>query len=242
MLTNELLTYLFDGNSHFLAHPMETWMNSSRQFTAFVDTYRDKIRKKIRVTQDQGTLLDLRLELETAYRLLRERTLSITYEPQLAERVRSPDFAVTYTTSMTFILEVTRLRTNHKSLEEQDSEANAIGDRLADAVCSKLGQLVHKQSNIILVGMEGMRLSQEDIHAAMLRMQQRAERSDTTFFQRYRFRDRAEFIRHYQRLSEILVRTTDSQEENSFVAWVNPQAKTPLPSKVRTVLYRSQGG
>ena len=237
MLTGELLTYLFDGQPHILAEPVGTWLNSSRRFAAFVDTFRDKIRKKIRVTQDSETLLDVRLELETAYRLLQEKTLSLVYEPQLAEKVRSPDFAVSYTTSLTFMLEVTRLRVSPKSTDEQTSETNATGDRLADAVCSKLGQLIHQQCNIVLVGVEALSLTQDEVSAAMLRMQQRAERSDQTFFQRYHFRDRAEFFRYYQRLSEILARGTDRE---SFIAWVNPQAKSPLPSKVRTVFYRSQ--
>ncbi len=243
MLTDELLNFLFEGQSHILAKPIGTWLTSSRRFTAFVDSFRDKIRKKIRVTQDQETLLDIRLELETAYLLLQEGTLSLVYEPQLAEKVCSPDFAVTFTTSVTFMLEVTRLRTNQKSMEEQSTGTNSIGDRLADAVCSKLGQLTHQQSNIILVGMDALTLQQEDIRAAMLRMQQRAERNDDpAFFQRYRFRDRTEFFRHYQRLSEILIRGTDLPEENSFIPWVNPQARIPLPSKVRTALYRSQAG
>jgi hypothetical protein len=239
MFTDELLTYLFDGQPHILTDSVGTWLNSSRRFAAFVDDFRDKIRKKIRVTQDLETLLDLRLELDTAYRLLQERTLSLVYEPQLAEKVRSPDFAVTFTTSLTFMLEVTRLRTNQKPTDEQASGSN-IGDRLADAVCSKLGQLVHQQSNIILVGVDTLTLTQEEIRAAMLRMQQRAERSDPAFFQRYHFRERADFFRYYQRLSEILVRETDAQKEETFIAWVNPQAKMSLPSKVRTVLYRSQ--
>jgi hypothetical protein len=72
----------------------------------------------------------------------------------------------------------------------------------------------------------------------MLRIQQRAERTDEAFFQRYRFRDRADFFRHYQRLSELLIRETNSQEGTSLLTWVNPQAKYPLPGKVRTVLYR----
>jgi len=239
MLTDELIDYLFDRQPHTLTNPMQTWLTSSRRFTAFVDSFRNKIRKKIRVTQDSETLLDLRLELDTAYRLLQERTLSLTYEPQLAEKTRSPDFAVTFTTSLTFMLEVTRLRTNQKPMEEL---GNAIGDRFADAVCSKLGQLVHQQSNVILVGIDAIRLTQEDVRTAMLRMQGRAERSDPTFFQRYGFRDRTEFFRHYQRLSEILIKGTGSQKGESFVVWVNPQARIPLPSKVRTVLYRSQGG
>ena len=239
MFTDELLTYLFDGQAHILTEPMGAWLGSSRRFTAFVDTCRDKIRKKIRVTQEEETLLDLRLELETAYLLLQEKSLALAYEPQLAERVRSPDFAVSYTTSLTFMLEVTRLRSSSNSVVEGNSPNN-IGDRLADAVCSKLGQLVHQQSNILLVGVDALHLTQEDIRAAMLRLQQRAERNDPAFFERYRFRDRTDFFRHYLRLSEILIRGTGLGQKGEFLAWVNPQAKVPLPGKVRTVLYRSQ--
>jgi hypothetical protein len=236
MFTDELLTYLFDGNDHVLIPPMQKWLSASRPFTAFVKTFQDKIRKKIRVTQDPETILDLHLELETAYLLLRERALNVSYEPQLAEKVRSPDFAVTFTTSSTFMLEVTRLRSNPRPSEEQASGLASIGDRVADAVCSKLGQFVHQQINILLVGVNASAMAQGDIRAAMQRVQQRVERNDPAFFERYRFRDRADFFRHYQRLSEVLVRRTDMQ----FIAWVNPQAKYPLPGKVRTVLYRSQ--
>jgi hypothetical protein len=72
MLTDELLSYLFDEQPHLLPQPMAPWLASSRRFTAFATTYRDKIRKKVRVTQDQESRLDLRLELETAYLLLQE--------------------------------------------------------------------------------------------------------------------------------------------------------------------------
>lgn len=235
MLTEELLTHLFDGKAHILIPPMQRWLSASRPFTAFVKTFQDKIRKKIRVTQDPETILDLHLELETAYLLLQERALNVSYEPQLAEKMRSPDFAVTFTTSNTFMLEVTRLRTNSRPSEDLSSGPGAIGDRLADAVCSKLGQFVQQHSNIILVGVDAPEMTQEDIRAAMLRVQQRAERNDPAFFERYRFRDRADFFRYYQRLSEILVRGTHVQ----FIAWVNPQAKYPVPGRVRTVLYRS---
>ena len=242
MLTDELLTYLFDGKPHILSQPMTEWL-SSRRFSAFVQTVRDKIRKKIRVTQDPETILDLQLELETAYRLLQERALNLAYEPQLAEKIRSADFAVTFTTSLTFMLEVTRLRTEKKNPaagEQTPATSLTIGERLADTVCSKLGQLLPQGSNILLVGVDALALTENDIRAAMLRTQQRVERSDPAFFQRYPFRDRAEFFSHYQRLSEILVRRTDIHGRESFVAWVNPQARYPLPGRVRTVLYRSQ--
>ena len=110
MLIDELLTYLFDGQPHLLAAPLAAWLASSRRFTAFVTDFRTKIRKKLRATQELESLLDLRLELETAYLLLRERSFSVVYEPQRVGQLRGPDFAVTYTTSTLFMLEVTRLR------------------------------------------------------------------------------------------------------------------------------------
>lgn len=237
MLTEDLLTYLFDGKDHTLTPFMRRWLSASRPFTAFVKTFQDKIRKKVRVTEDPETILDLHLELETAYRLLQERSFTLSYEPQLAEKVRSPDFAVAFTTSVTFMLEVTRLRSNQKPGDEQAVDANAAGDRLADAVCSKLGQCVHQQSNILLVGVDAPEVTQDDIRAAMLRVQQRVERNEPAFFARYHLRDRADFFRYYQRLSEILVRSTGMQ--TTLVGWLNPQGKNPLPSKVRTVLHRS---
>ena len=236
MLIDELLTYLFNGQAHLLAGPMATWLTSSRRFTAFVTTFRDKIRKKLRTTQDHETLYDLRLELETAYLLLQERTLNLSYEPEQSKQVRSPDFAVTFTTSLTFMVEVTRLRA-------APSSDNALtlpleGERLADAICSKLGQFLPKRSNVLIVGMDIPRITQSDLQAVMLRIQQRAERNDSAFWQRYGFRDRADFFHHYQRLSEVLVRRSKLQVKEPVVASINPQAKYPLLGKVRTVLYR----
>lgn len=129
MLTEELLAYVFDGRSHLLTQPMAKWLASSRRFTAFVTTFRDKIRKKIRATHDQESLLDLHLELETAFLLLQERPLSVVYEPEQLGRARSPDFAVSFTTSLSFMVEVTRLRADQRN-------TSPIGERLADTICA----------------------------------------------------------------------------------------------------------
>jgi hypothetical protein len=230
MLTGDLLTYLFDEKPHLLFQPMAAWLASSRRFATFVTTFQDKIRKKLRTTHDPEGLLDLRLELETAYLLLQERSLSLAYEPEQSKRIRSPDFAVTFTTSLTFMVEVTRV---------QAEAISPVSERLADSISSKLGQLLAQRSNILLVGVESMNFVPGDIPAAMLSIQQRAERNDTAFLQRHGFRDRADFFRHYQCLSEILARRTQSETAKSIVTWVNPQAKYPLSSKVRTALYRS---
>jgi len=229
MLVDEILMYLFDGQPHPLDAPMRVWLSSSRRFTAFVNAFHTKIRKKLRATQDTEGLLDLRLELETAFLLLQEPALSVVYEPLPIRQSRGPDFAVTFTTSTVFMLEVTRLRTN------QDIE-----ERLADMVCSKLAQLPPKQGNVLLVGLETQNLTPETLRAAMLQLQQRAERTDASFVQRYGFRDRADFFQHYGRLSELIVRGSSLQSGEPVIGWVNPRAKYPLPAKVRTALYRSQ--
>jgi hypothetical protein len=233
MLTDELLIYLLDGKPHLLMEPMAAWLGTSRRFAAFVTTFRDKIRKKLRVTKDQETLYDLRLELETAYLLLQERTLNLAYEPEQSKQVRSPDFAVTYTTSLTFMVEVTRLR------GVITGEIVPEGERLTDAICSKLGQFLPKFGHILIIGVDGLYMTQSDLQALMLRLQQRAERSDSTFWQRYGFRDRTSFFQNYQRLSEVIVRGSKWQADASVITWINPQARYPLPGKVRTALYRS---
>jgi hypothetical protein len=245
MLIDELLTYLFDGQPHLLSTPMATWLASSRRFTAFVNTFHNKIRKKLRATQEMERLLDLRLELETAYLLLQEHSLNLVYEPPTGGQSRGPDFAVTYTTSTSFVVEVTRgfTQTSESEPPPQTDPIHPIrslaGEWLADMVCSKLSQLLPQYTNVLLVGVESSFLTQDTLRAAMLNLQQRAERNDAAIVQRNGFRDRAHFFRHYRRLSELLVRWSNLQTDEPLISWVNPQAKYPLPGKVRTVLYRS---
>jgi hypothetical protein len=88
------------------------------------------------------------------------------------------------------------------------------------------------------VGVDALHLTQNELQAVMLRIQQRAERSESAFWTRYGFQERADFFRHYQRLSEVLVRQSQWPSDEPVVGWVNPQAKYSLPGKVRTALYR----
>ena len=246
MVTDELLTYLFDGQPHLLSPHLATWSVSSRRFTDFATTFRTKIRKKLRATQDKESLTDLRLELETAYLLLQERPLSVVYEPPQCRGARCPDFAITFTTSLTFMLEVTRQRpaTDRTTTPTQDQTPATvllrpqIAERLGATVCGKLGQLSGQHSNVLVVGLDAP-CSAQDLRAAMLGVQHRAERNDPSLLQRYRFQDRADFFSHYRRLSEVLVRGLHLNEGEQVVGWVNPQAKHPLLTKVRTTLLRS---
>ncbi len=252
MQTDDLLNYLFDGQSNLLVQPMATWLASSRRFTAFVTTNQTKIHKKLWATQDLESLLDLRLELETAYALLRERFFNVAYEPLRMRQTRGPDFAVTYTTSTRFMVEVTRLRLGQDRspdltqaadsmlLPQSDPTPSSAKERLAEIVCMKFGQLPPQHINVLLVGVGGPRLTPDDLRAAMIYLQRRAERDDSAYLQRHQFRDRTDFFNHYQRLSELLVRGPELQTGEPVIGWGNPQAKYPLPSKVRTALYRSQ--
>jgi hypothetical protein len=242
ILIDELLTYLFDGQPHILSQLMESWLTTSRRFAAFVNNHHTKIRKKLRTAQEAESLRDLELELETAYLLLRERSLSLAYEPQHPELGRSPDFAVTFTTSLVFLVEVTRLRSTGlriSSSAHQQLGGMLLGDRFSDMLCSKLGQLLSQRSNLLLVGIETPRLTHGDLHTAMLRIQQRAEGNDSNIVHKHGFRDRADFFQHYQRLSAILLRGIPLQVGEPIVIWDNPQAKYPLPARVRMALLRS---
>ncbi len=240
MRTDKLMTYLFDGQPHLLAESMAAWLGSSRRFTDFVTTFQDKIRKKLRVTQDAETLSDLHLELETAYLLLGERSLNVEYEPQQSAPGRSPDFAVTYTSSLTFMVEVTRIRTATKDiLANMKSDPRQEGERLSDAISSKLGQLLGQRGNILILGLNALNMTESDLQSNMLRLQQRAQGNDASYWQRYGFQDRSDFFRHFQRLSEVLVRVAPFRADEPMLIWVNPRAKRPLPGRVRTALYRS---
>jgi hypothetical protein len=228
MSADALLLSLFDGSPHPLADTMAGWLSSSRRLTAFVTANQPKIRKKIRSAQDPESLRDVRLEFETAYLLLREHALSLIYEPPNRSAGRSPDFAVSYTTSLEFMLEVTRLRAG-----------GPLGDRFSSLLCSKLDQLLPARPNLLLIGMDAPPPSEGDVHAAMLRLQQRAEANDPGVIQRQGFRDRPDFFQHYQRLSAVLLRRTDLQAGEAITLWNNPRGRYPLPSKVKTALYRS---
>jgi hypothetical protein len=229
---------------------MATWLASSRRFLAFVTAFRDKIRKKVRLAREHGSLLDLQLELETAYLLLRERSLSVAYEPEQAKGGRSPDFAVSFTTSLTFAVEVTRLQLERTAAPHSGDPApmsppgtaptpTLAAARVADTVVAKLGQLLPQRCNVVVVGVETAGPIPLDIRGAMLGLQQRAEHNDLGLLKRYAFQDRADFFREYQRLSEVILLMPGSETLAPLPAWINPQAKHALPTKVRTVLYRA---
>jgi hypothetical protein len=239
MTVADLHSYLLEGSDHALGPQLLDWLTSSRRFAAFAAAAGSKVRKKLRGAQTPGSAADLQFELETAYLLLQERFL-IDYEPQVSGQPRRPDFAVTFTTQATVMLEVTRLRS--APVQASAPTLPLHPERLADTVAGKLGQLLPGQSNVLLIGCPAPTLTPDDLRAAMLELQGRAERADAAVLKRAQLGDRSAFFGHYRRLSEVLICELPRRAGTPLSVWVNPQAKQPLPRKVQTALYRSQRG
>src|SRR5260221_5054546 len=110
VLINELLDPLFSGAAHELHDCCARWCASSPHFATFLDRYRDKIRKKLRVVTDGEGLRDLPAELRTAPCLLSERAFTLENEKYTANKTRRPDFRLLFKTHIPFNVEVKRIR------------------------------------------------------------------------------------------------------------------------------------
>jgi hypothetical protein len=258
MSNDEVLDTLFEGRPHALAPIVAAWLVSSRRFARFVHDHHTKIRKKLRAVQDRESVRDLHLELETAYQFSHDKALTPAYEP-VTGTSRGPDFAVRYTTSLEFMVEVTRLRGDRDATTATvPRQADAIDDdaahdardalserRLAGVLASKLGQTVAGHANLLIVGMDAPPPTSEELDAALRRIRRRVEVSGADALRRQGFADRGAYLRRAERLSAILVRRApDLSGEPQGVAgsqvtlWSNPQAAVPLSSKVRSAVLR----
>lgn len=73
----------------------------------------------------------------------------------------------------------------------------------------------------------------------MNQLKQRAEQKEAPLFQRHGFRDTADFLKYYQRLSGVLLRSTGQPETGTCPRlWLNNQTKHPLPAPMGTILQR----
>lgn len=223
---DELLAYVCADTPRASAQALHDWLMESPRLAAFVDAYRDKVRKKIRVARDTEGFRDLLSELETAGWLLREPRFTLTYEPYASRKTRGPDFAVTYRTHTTWNVEVARMRMPRDPQRESQ--------RLTEIVCGKLSQMLPAMPNLLVLVSESHRLN---VSEPMQQLKAHAERQDTTLFARHGFESRADFFRFYQRLSGILVRAAWDQSPRSPPSlWLNHQAKHPLPDTVVRIL------
>ncbi|HEY0069319.1 MAG TPA: hypothetical protein VGE04_05055 [Chloroflexia bacterium] len=229
--TSDLLPYIFTNTRLPLAVHFAGWVQASPRFRAFAETYRDKIRKKVRgITEAEG-YRDLQAELATAYFLLQERRFVVEYEKYGVGKQRGPDFSVTYKTNIRFDVEVTRLRGS------QAGSAPEPG-KLANTLCVKLEQLPPSMINVLVLAADDAPYNggemETGLRSAVTLLQERAERKDDEFFARRGFLGARDFLRHYSRLSAIRLVMPDSPP----LLRLQPQARHTLPPDLAIILRR----
>ena len=106
----EVLAALFEDEHHPLYATLAAWVTEDRRFRTFAQTYRGKIRRKLRNIPDEAGGADLKFELEIARWLLQEPRMEVAYETFDA-REGGPDYTVAYRVNMRFNVEVRRIRT-----------------------------------------------------------------------------------------------------------------------------------
>jgi hypothetical protein len=236
----DLIAYLFEGRSQndSPAEPMSgellEWMEASSRFTAFTDTYRDKIRKKIRLAREAERLLDLRGELVVAFRLLNDRRLGVTYEPYASAKQRGPDFAVTYRANLVFNVEVARLRGEGSG--NGDGALQRKEERILRILLDKLGQMQPGMPNLLVIHIPPELAGAIELSRLMQEIKARVEKKDPAFYQLSRYTSPAAFYKDFLRLSGILLWTAESQ------VWVNKQARPRLAEKVMRLVSRLASG
>ena len=251
MPAGDLVPYIFTNTRLPLAVQFAGWVQDSPRFRAFAETYRDKIRKKVRTITDAEGYRDLQAELATAYFLVGERRFLVEYEKYGAGKQRGPDFSVTFKTHIRFDVEVTRLRGlrgDQSQGQGQGAGAGAASEvgKLVNTLCAKLAQLPPSMINLLVLAVDDGTYSGDDpstgpgqalasgLRSAVTLLQERAERKDDEFFARRGFLGARDFLRHYSRLSAIRLVGPDAPP----VLWLQPQARHPLPPDLATLLRR----
>jgi hypothetical protein len=210
----DLIAYLFEGQAYLLSGDFLRWMEASSRFTAFVDTYRDKIRKKIRVTREPESVLDLRSELEVAYGLLSDRRLEVAYEPYASSGSRAPDYAVTYRANRIFNVEVARIHVEEKGPE-----------RVVWILLDKLRQMQPGMANVLVIRAREALAQSIDLGDLMRELKIRVEGKDPSFYAGSRYDGPAAFYKDFLHLSGIILWADTAQ------GWANKQARPGLEEK-----------
>lgn len=222
---NELLTYLFGASEEPIVARCAAWLTSSARFRAFLTANKEKVRKKVRGVSDSESMVDLQLELDTAYHLLLDRRYILEYEKYLAGKMRGPDFTVTVRDKGSFNAEVKRLRSAGEFRQ------------WADAICDKLDQMPPSIPNILLVGTEQVARKSINAEQAMTRLRRLAEAGDEGVFTSRGLPSARAFLRDSLRLSGVLHHSQWSDEAGGQASlWLNAQARRPLPASEQKAL------
>ncbi len=225
---DDLLDSIFDGKKHTFYSEFEGWARGSRRFKAFAIDYRSKIRAKLKNVRDEGSMKDLRAELETAALLLREERFTLEYEKYTASKQRGPDFTVTFKTHTPFNVEVRRVH----SVELDDGEPEARIGKLMGVLCDKVGQMPPSIVNLLWLTPE-REIPEADLTRAAMTLRQLADRKAEDYFTRRGWAGAADFIKQYRQLSGIVL-----HESGENRVWLNSIARHQVPTEIVTAIRR----
>lgn len=243
---DDLLANIFDGLPPGLMEGFRSefaaWVRDSRRFREFAGGNRSKIRAKLRSARDEGGLLDVRAELQTALLLLGDERFTLEYEAYAAAKQRGPDYTVTFKTHTPFNVEVRRVRAADLSPADLHAEesgspgtpgvARGHTGKLMAVLCDKVGQMPPSIVNLLWLAADG-ELAESDITAAAAALRQLAERKADDFFLRRGFATTGDFLKQYGRLSGIVVR-----QGGGNTVWLNGLARHKPPREVVTAIER----
>ncbi|MGH2583207.1 MAG: hypothetical protein ACRDFQ_09985 [Anaerolineales bacterium] len=222
---NELIGFLFDGKTGRLSEELYQWIQASPRFNTFVEDYRDKIRKKIRVASEPEGLLDIRAELDVARGLLGDRRLKVEYELNANSKRRVPDFAVTYRENLIFHIEVSRMQAS------KNADAGRTAERIVRILLEKLGQMQPGAPNLLVIHTKEQAAQSVDLGKLMQQVKNRADKKDIPFYARSRYDGPSAFYKDFLHLNGILLWAPGADP------WVNKQARPSLDAKVVRLVH-----
>ncbi|MGZ6317500.1 MAG: hypothetical protein ACXWNQ_09590 [Anaerolineales bacterium] len=230
----DLSAYIFESQPHPLSGDLLLWMDASPRFTTFVETYRDKIRKKMRLSRERESALDLLGELDVACSLLSDRRLVVAYEPYASAKKRGPDFAVTFRSNLIFNIEVARIRTEDNGLGGIDVHRKE--QRIIQVLLDKLQQMQPGMANLLVIHMQEQVVRSIDLGALLQDLKTRVEGKDPSFYAGTRYINPTAFYKDFLHLSGILLWAPSAQ------LWVNKQARPPLHDKLLRLIASLPSG
>ena len=208
-----------------LAAELVTWLAASPRFRAFADTYRDKIRKKLRGAADGEAVRDVRAEIQAAHLLLADRRIDLAFESYGSGRI-GPDLTVTFRAGHRFNIEVTRLR--------RVPDETAVGA----AVLAKLRQLPPSIPNAVVLAVEGVAADAVDIAAATQVLRTRADAKDEPWFTARGFDGTRGFFERYLRLGAVFAWNEMGEGDGRAAVWVNRSARIAMPEPATRTCLR----
>jgi hypothetical protein len=203
------------------------WTAASRRFRSFVDTHRDKIRKKIRAAPDANAVRDVRTELLVAFLLLADRRIVLGYESYGSGRA-GPDFTVTFRETQRLNVEVTRLR------RAPDPPA------VAGVLLGKLRQLPPSVANVLITAVDGA-VSEEAVAEAVAWLRAHADAKHEPFFTERGFAGSRGFYDRFLRLGAMVLWSDTAPTGERTAAWVNRSARIAVPDRALRAIVDALG-